>query len=970
VNATLLPLRSLKQRILLPLLAVLVVALTLIAVEHKRSFQRDLSLRLQERAEHICSLIHFIGGAAPKPGGLQHIVGAIGGEPEVNLVVVIAGNPARVVASNRLAMLGRTPEELTNLEGRTKLSALAAAPATGFRFENDDHQFDYFRPVSLSVFGPGGNELQRGAVLVSLDTHGLQERMFQTTVKSIASYAGMVLLLAAICWVLLHRHVLQPVGQIGEAMDVFHAGKSGRQIDGTRFADELALLAGAWNGLGERLQNEHTERTRAEEYLRRTRDELEERVVERTAALSRSNDTLQMQACVIESMAEAVIMSSEDGRIVATNPAADAMFGYARGELLGQHLLVLRDPDDAEALRVVTEMLAAIHSGPSWQGEIPRRRKDGSSLLVRAQIRAFETAGQRHFFAIQEDITTGKRREEALRAAQASLSLAVTACNVGLWDWSFATNEIYFSPEWKRQLGYAEDEISNRFEEWDGRVHPDDLPPTLAKVRALIKNPAAGYDVEIRMRHKDGSYRWIFARGQVLHDETGTAVRMVGCHLDITERKQVSIALIESEQRLALAREAAHTGIWDWNVVTNELVWDARMYELYGIHERDFSGALHAWQKALHPEDRVRTEAEIMAAVEAASGFHIEFRVLWPNGEVRHIEARAAACRAPDGSTTRMIGVNWDITERKQAEAALENLHRRLLETSRLAGMAEVATNVLHNVGNVLNSVNVSAALVADGLKKSKVTSLARVVALLEEHAADLGDFVSRDPQGKNLPVFLRQLCEQLTRERQSAGTELESLRENIEHIKGIVAMQQQYAKISGVTETLQLTDLVEDSLRMNAGALTRHEVQVVREYEDAPAIRVEKHKVLQILVNLIRNAKYACDEGGRADKQMTLRVSNGGGTVKISVIDNGVGIPAENLARIFNHGFTTRAEGHGFGLHSGALAARELGGSLIASSAGPGCGATFTLELPVDAQEPARMGDHRPVVSGFSTHS
>jgi len=322
------------------------------------------------------------------------------------------------------------------------------------------------------------------------------------------------------------------------------------------------------------------------------------------------------------------------------------------------------------------------------------------------------------------------------------------------------------------------------------------------------------------------------------------------------------------------------------------------------------------------------------------------------------------------GQTVGMVFDFRDVTERKRAEEELETMHKQLLQTSHQAGMAEVATNVLHNVGNVLNSVNVSAALVTDGLKKSKVTSLARVVALLEEHAADLGDFVSRDPQGKNLPVFLRQLCEQLTRERRSAGTELESLRENIDHIKDIVAMQQNYAKVSGVSEVLRITDLVEDSLRMNAGALVRHEVQVVRDYEEAPAISVEKHKVLQILVNLIRNAKYACDEGGRPDKQVTLRVVNGEGTVKISVIDNGVGIPPENLVRIFNHGFTTRKDGHGFGLHGGAIAARELGGFLTVHSAGPGCGAIFTLELPVNAQEPARKGDHRPVVSGLSTHS
>jgi len=136
--------------------------------------------------------------------------------------------------------------------------------------------------------------------------------------------------------------------------------------------------------------------------------------------------------------------------------------------------------------------------------------------------------------------------------------------------------------------------------------------------------------------------------------------------------------------------------------------------------------------------------------------------------------------------------------------------------------------------------------------------------------------------------------------------------------------------------------------LRMNSAALVRHQVQVIRDYDaSAPHITVEKHKVLQILVNLIRNAKYACDESGRPDKHLTVRVTNGDGRVRIVLADNGVGIPPENMTRIFNHGFTTRKDGHGFGLHSGILAARELGGSLNAHSDGPGRGATFTLELP-----------------------
>ena len=219
---------------------------------------------------------------------------------------------------------------------------------------------------------------------------------------------------------------------------------------------------------------------------------------------------------------------------------------------------------------------------------------------------------------------------------------------------------------------------------------------------------------------------------------------------------------------------------------------------------------------------------------------------------------------------------------------------------------------------------------------------------MLKEREADLAEFLTTDERGRKLPAYLAQLAEQLQGNQRLALKELGSLRDNIDHIKETVAMQQSYAKLCGVAETVAVTALVEDSLRMNAAALARHGVTVRREIEDnVPSISADKHKILQILVNLIRNAKYACAESDHSEKIVTIRVQMHERTVRISVIDNGVGIHPDNMGRLFRHGFTTRKTGHGFGLHSGALAAKELGGSLTAHSEGPGCGATFILELP-----------------------
>ena len=325
--------------------------------------------------------------------------------------------------------------------------------------------------------------------------------------------------------------------------------------------------------------------------------------------------------------------------------------------------------------------------------------------------------------------------------------------------------------------------------------------------------------------------------------------------------------------------------------------------------------------------------------------------ILW-NGAKAWFELSNSLLEVP-GKLRCVLSIFRDVTIRKQTELELASMHQQLLEVSRQAGMAEVATNVLHNVGNVLNSVNVSSSLISDMVRTSKAGNLAKAVALLQAHENDLGDFLTNDPKGRQLPGYLKSLANHLAGEQQETLKELKSLAANIDHIKEIITMQQSYAKVLGVTESLPVVDLVEDAMRLNAGAMERHQVKVVREYFEVPPILVDKHKVLQILVNLIRNAKYALDDRGHTDKRMVLQVGlNGNNTVKISVIDNGVGIPSENLTRIFEHGFTTRKEGHGFGLHNGALTAKELGGKLTAYSDGPGKGATFTLELPRQPRE------------------
>lgn len=305
---------------------------------------------------------------------------------------------------------------------------------------------------------------------------------------------------------------------------------------------------------------------------------------------------------------------------------------------------------------------------------------------------------------------------------------------------------------------------------------------------------------------------------------------------------------------------------------------------------------------------------------------------------------------------SRLESINAEIENQViERTAELTEAHKQLLVTSRQAGMAEVATNVLHNVGNVLNSVNVSAETVAGKIRHFRIASLKNVAQLLRDHAHHLPDFLTRDPRGQELPSYLVQLADNLAEPQKAILEEVKYLQNNIEHIKQIVSMQQNHARVAGVLEMLDVEEIIEDAINISSASLTRHGVSLVREFETVPSVLLDRHKMLPILVNLLSNARHAFDEEG-ADKRLTVRVARGDhDNVEIKVIDNGTGIAPDNLTRIFQHGFTTKKDGHGFGLHSGALAAREMGGKLLAESDGVGRGAVFTLELPLQQNQPTR---------------
>jgi PAS domain S-box-containing protein len=447
-----------------------------------------------------------------------------------------------------------------------------------------------------------------------------------------------------------------------------------------------------------------------------------------------------------------------------------------------------------------------------------------------------------------------------------------------------------------------------------------------------------------------GTRRWLQTHACPLRDIDGKIFAQLAVTRDVTERRQVEAELAYERDLLRTLLENSPDQIYFKDRESRFLKCSDALgdrfkvpsgSDLIGKCDFDYFGDEHALRAFEDEREIMRTGRAIVSQVEKEIWKDDPHKITWVLTTKVPLHDKA-------GEIIGTFGISKDITAIKEAESKLESVHKQLLQTSRQAGMAEVATSVLHNVGNVLNSVNVSCSVITEKVHKSRVASVAKIAEVLARHTGALPEFFASDPMGQKLPDFLGKLACRLSHEQAAILGEVELLAKNIEHIREIVSMQQSYATVLGVQETLSIRDLMEDALHLSGAALARHGVEVIRQYDDVPLISVDKHKVLQILVNLVRNAKHALTDSGRDDKQLIAQIGGSDGHVAVSIRDNGIGISPENLTRIFAHGFTTKKDGHGFGLHSGVLAAQEMGGRLSVQSDGPGTGATFTLELPL----------------------
>jgi PAS domain S-box-containing protein len=363
------------------------------------------------------------------------------------------------------------------------------------------------------------------------------------------------------------------------------------------------------------------------------------------------------------------ILISEDGRIRFLNPAAVRLLGAAGPEeILGKSPFDIVHPEYHSLVHACGLPSSAARAAQSADARIVRL--DGAPIDVELTCARLDDSAGRAIAVIARDITERKRTEAALRESEERLRLAFAGAQEGVWDWDLETGAVVYSPRWKHMLGYADDEIESHVDEWKRLLHPDDKPRAEQLNESVLRGGET-YEGEFRLRHKDGHFIHVLSRGYpVRRDPNGPVVRIVGIHLDITDRKRTEAALRESEERLRLAFAGAQEGVWDWNLETGAVVYSPRWKQMLGYSDEEIEPHVDAWKRLLHPDDKPRADQLNQSVLRGSDTYEGEFRLRHKDGHFIHVLSRGFPVRRePGGPVVRIVGTHFDLTERKRAEA-------------------------------------------------------------------------------------------------------------------------------------------------------------------------------------------------------------------------------------------------------------------------------------------------------------
>ena len=608
----------------------------------------------------------------------------------------------------------------------------------------------------------------------------------------------------------------------------------------------------------------------------------------------------------------AILIVDSAGKITRVNPACLRITGFAEEDLVGQNYLEVMVPPDLleesqQKLVTMLETFEPQHCEKRWL------RKDGTCCILKGTFSVVLTPEREIDYIIGIGINVSEERaaQDALQKTQMRFELAVDGTEDGIWDRNATTGETYFSPRWKQLLGYEDDEFENSVDAWLSHIHPDDRPRVDAYVSEYVYAPKPRHVIDYRMRHRDGTWRWIHSQGKAIYGDNGEIVRVAGSNRDITNQKVAELALRESEMRLREAQDIARLGTWELDLATDQVWWSPQTYFIYGLDPDQAPLSMEKLLETVHPDDRATVRESIKHTLKTGDPYRVKRRIYRPSGELRHIVTSARILVDENGTRSRVVGVVQDVTDQQNVEDTIVKAREQALEASRLK--SEFLANMSHEIRTPMNGV----IGMAEMLLESKLDQEQQKVAYTIKASAD------------GLMTILNDILD---------FSKIEA---------GKLSLEEAEVDILAVVEdvaTILSRSCQEKGLTLKIDA----------DYSKSCTYLGDPTRIRQILLNLASNAVKFTSSG-----EVTMGISPSLEGVQLWVQDTGLGIAIDRHRAIFDSftqadGSTTRQFG-GTGL--GLAIVRQLVDLMVGSVAlisTPGKGSRFDVFLPLEKRESA----------------